>query len=90
MAFYRKKPVVIEARLFETNNESPPKNMDSLVIWMNRGQASVVAWHDDTDIYIKTLEGDMRAVVGDYIICGVNGEFYPCKSDIFGKTYEVV
>jgi hypothetical protein len=37
---------------------------------------------------IDTLEGQMRASVGDYIIQGVNGEFYPCKSDIFKKTYE--
>lgn len=39
---------------------------------------------------IKTLEGDMRADKGDFIIKGVNGEFYPCKPDIFEKTYEAV
>ena len=39
---------------------------------------------------IETLEGTMRASVGDYIIKGVNGEFYPCKPDIFEKTYEKV
>ena len=39
---------------------------------------------------IKTLEGEMLATAGDYIIKGVNGEFYPCKPDIFEKTYEVV
>lgn len=39
---------------------------------------------------IKTLEGDMRAEKGDWIIKGVNGEFYPCKPDIFEKTYEKV
>lgn len=37
---------------------------------------------------IPTLEGDMEASLGDYIIKGVNGEFYPCKPDIFEKTYE--
>ncbi len=41
-------------------------------------------------LYIETLEGNMRADVGDYIIKGVNGEFYPCKPDIFEKTYEPV
>lgn len=41
-------------------------------------------------IYINTLEGQMLASVGDYIIKGVNGEFYPCKPDIFKKTYELV
>ena len=39
---------------------------------------------------ILTLEGDMKASFGDYIIKGVNGEFYPCKPDIFEKTYESI
>jgi hypothetical protein len=42
------------------------------------------------ELFIKTLEGDVHASVGDYIIKGVNGEFYPCKPDIFEKTYEEV
>ena len=37
---------------------------------------------------IKTLEGDMRATVGDYIIRGLRGEYYPCKPDVFQKKYE--
>ena len=41
-------------------------------------------------LMIKTLEGDMKASVGDYIIKGVNGEFYPCKPEIFEKTYELL
>jgi len=41
-------------------------------------------------LWINTLEGDMQATVGDFIIKGVNGEFYPCKPDIFVKTYEKV
>lgn len=41
-------------------------------------------------ILISTLEGDMKALPGDYIIKGVSGEFYPCKPDIFDKTYERV
>jgi len=39
---------------------------------------------------IKTLEGEMTASIGDFVIKGVNGEFYPCKPDIFKKTYEEV
>lgn len=84
---YRKKPVVIEARQFETNNEVGSLNMDSLVNWMNQGKDKMQAWHNGTDIFIQTLEGEMRATVKDYIIQGVNGEFYPCKPDIFEKTY---
>ena len=41
-------------------------------------------------VFIRTLEGDMKISNGDYIIKGVNGEFYPCKPDIFEKTYERV
>lgn len=40
------------------------------------------------DLMIRTLEGDMRATYGDYVIRGVAGEFYPCKPDIFEQTYE--
>jgi hypothetical protein len=85
---YRKKPVVIEALQFETNNETNEANMNSVVGWIvnNGGKAS----HDGTDIYIETLEGRMRASVGDYIIKGVCSEFYPCKPDIFEATYEKV
>lgn len=42
------------------------------------------------DLYIKTLEGTMFASIGDYIIKGVDGEFYPCKPDIFIRTYDKV
>jgi len=45
---------------------------------------------DGTFINIKTLEGGRRASLGDWIIKGVNGEFYPCKPDIFEKTYEAI
>lgn len=86
MSHYRKKPVVVEARRFETNNEADDLNMDMLVGWItnNGGKAR----HDKTDIYIETLEGEMRAECGDWIIKGVKGEFYPCKPDIFEATYD--
>ena len=48
------------------------------------------AYQTDTDVYIETLEGVMHASPGDWIITGVNGEQYPCKPDIFEKTYEAV
>jgi hypothetical protein len=41
-------------------------------------------------LFILTLEGEMKANVGDWIIKGVNGEFYPCKDDIFKKTYNII
>ena len=56
-----------------------------------RKKAVVVeAYQTDKEIIIHTLEGDMRASPGDYIITGVKGEQYPCKPDIFYKTYEAI
>jgi hypothetical protein len=82
---YRKKPVVIEAkRLME------PNLPDEIARWCDGrvcgvGDVGAKVW-----IEIDTLEGVMRAGYGDFIIKGVNGEFYPCKPDIFEKTYEEV
>lgn len=50
----------------------------------------VEAYKTDREMEIQTLEGTMHASVGDYIITGVNGEQYPCKPDIFAKTYELL
>lgn len=84
MPQFRKKSIVIEARQFQTNNEANGAlHMDELVSWTGDN-----ARHDGTAIYIETLEGTRRANVGDWIIQGVKGEFYPCKPDIFAKTYD--
>ena len=50
----------------------------------------IEAYQTDKELDIKTLEGTMHASIGDYIITGVEGEQYPCKPDIFKKTYETV
>lgn len=50
----------------------------------------IEAYQTDIEFDIQTLEGVMHANIGDYIITGVNGEVYPCKPDIFEKTYELV
>lgn len=50
----------------------------------------IEAYQTDKELIIPTLEGNMHASVGDYIITGVNGEKYPCKPDIFHKSYEKV
>ena len=82
MSKYRKKPVEIEAVKFDGTDES--------VEWLLPQLKSGEICKDCNKLYIKTLEGVMEAKVGDYVIKGVNGEFYPCKPDIFGKTYEKV
>lgn len=76
---YRKKPVIIEAILWTGKNLSE----------IDEFTESKVKNHELV-LIIPTLEGDMYAHLGDYIIKGVNGEFYPCKPDIFAKTYEEV
>lgn len=88
MAKYRKKPVVIEALQFFDNAKSIT-NISNFI-----GDTFLVKVDyknpDKPLIPIATLEGVMYASVGDYIIKGINGEFYPCKPDIFEKTYEKV
>lgn len=50
----------------------------------------IEAYQTDKEMIIHTLEGNMKASVGDYIITGLRGEKYPCKPDIFEKSYELV
>ena len=85
MAFYKKKPVVIEAIRFIGTFE----NFDEICEWAKVNfPADSGAGGGVSAMYIKTMEGEMRADKGDYIIRGVQCEFYPCKSDIFKMTYE--
>ena len=62
--------------------------MNRIVNWISENGGE--AYHDGTDIYIRTLEGEMRSSVGDWIIKIVKDEFYSCKGDIFEATYEKV
>jgi hypothetical protein len=80
---YRKKPVIIEAELYDGSVESFLK----ISKWIGNLMSSMTS---EGKIEIPTLEGIITASPGDYIIQGVNGEFYPCKPDIFDKTYERV
>ena len=82
MAKFRKKPVVVEAvQIKEPLDEATMK-----WLWAKSKDRAIVA--EGSTISIETLEGTMRADVGDWIICGVQGELYPCKPDIFEQTYE--
>lgn len=75
---FRKKPVVIDADVWDLS----PNALDFIAF---------KGWHvdDAKQVHIPTLEGTMIAKPGDWIIRGVNGEYYPCKPDIFAKTYEL-
>lgn len=89
---YRKRPVEVEAVHYDGTN------CEAVLDFMGGPRQARVeerklpgpgrGMHDG--IVIHTLEGDMLASVGDWIIRGVEGEFYPCRDDIFRKTYEAV
>lgn len=77
---YRKKPVVIDAIRYDY----PVVNEHAMLSFLDGCR-----WRQDNDgIVIITLEGEMKASHGDWIIKGVKGEFYPCKPEIFEATYE--
>lgn len=86
MPRYRKKPVEIEAVQF--GGSSTQKH--AIRTWMDGGEYvhPCLQTMDLGPLEIETLEGTMTALPGDYIIRGVQGEFYPCKPDIFAQTYD--
>lgn len=78
---YRKKPVVIEAIQWTGDN---------YIDLCNFASCNVIAVNNSNELIVNTLEGNMIASLNDYIIKGIQGEFNPCKPDIFEQTYEVV
>ena len=80
MGYYVKKPVIVEA--FRFTNE----DRDRVFYWVTCTRFPGYE-NGKPVLIIRTLEGDMIAHLGDWIIKGVKGEFYPCKDDIFQETY---
>ena len=80
---FRKKPVVIESIQFDGENATEAAKFCGVMC--SGPDVTPVTFLD-----IHTLEGVMRADIGDWIIKGIKGEFYPCKPDIFAATYELV
>jgi hypothetical protein len=80
---YRKKPVVVDAFRFYSKNDVP-KDL-KCVCSFGLGESNLVE-----ELLIPTLEGTMKANIGDWIIKGVQGEFYPVKDHIFEQTYELL
>lgn len=78
----RKKPVVIDFVKYTGDN----RNQVIVELGMNEIGEDFIS----NDLLINTLEGEMRARPGDYIIKGVKGEIYPCKPDIFEATYDII
>ena len=88
MGKYRKKPVVIDAVLWDGQaTHELDEFMDGQSHDYGSRNNGLSQWYK---VMINTLEGVMIAERGDWIIKGIKGEFYPCKPDIFEATYEVV
>lgn len=83
---YRKKPVEIQALQWTGDN------IEEMMTFVSDDSLFFSMDDDDKieDLYITTLEGDMKANVGDYIIKGLKGEFYPCSEEIFVMSYDKV
>ena len=94
---YRKKPVIIEAIQLKGDSKTIKECLEfmgqnvneDLTIERNKFEDYCLIVNEK-GMKISTLEGEMTASLNDYIIKGVNGEFYPCKPDIFEQTYEQV
>ena len=84
---YQKKPIIIEAIQWTG------KNFDEIEKFVGNDffKLNLISHTVNTpDILIPTLEGVMKASIGDYIIKGLRGEYYPCKTDIFRETYQPI
>lgn len=93
MPKFRKKPVVVEAVTFEEfidYGKTHGGNIVNGMPWSFEYNGHPVTHENDLCYLIPTLEGTMRFTPSDVLITGVNGEIYPCKLDIFEKTYEPV
>lgn len=87
MPSFRKKPIVIEARRFLCDTTADQQHIADWCGGKLRGMKLPLS---ERIIQIDTLEGEIEARYGDWIIKGIKGEFYPCKADIFEATYEAV
>lgn len=91
MAKYRKKPVVIEAITFDELVNYGKANGGNIVNgmpWSFHYNGHPITHENDECYLIPTLEGTMQMTPSDMLVTGVNGEIYPCKKEIFDKTYE--
>ncbi len=93
MKKYRKKPVVIEAIQYNNLNKAEIEAFVGKKLYQELETETAYLAGKGTpkfSLIIETLEGNHKAMPNDYIIKGVQGEFYPCKPDIFHKTYDLV
>ena len=90
MTTYRKKPVVIEAYQFNNRVTNTPPTWMRDAVTLDQITIIFTGSPNPSHMDIETLEGTMRANIGDWIIKGLKGELYPCRDDIFQLTYDPV
>lgn len=89
MSKYRKKPVIVEAFQYDGNILIDTNGKTNIPQWIVQAfKDKILYYGTQGHLFVQTLEGTMIVSKNDYIIQGVNGELYPCKPDIFEKTYE--
>lgn len=81
---FRKKPVEVEAIQFTD------KSKNEVFGWVTCQKTASFDMENKPVLVIKTLEGQMTAMMGDWVIKGIKGEFYPCKPDIFERSYDKI
>lgn len=94
MAKYKKKPIIIEAFQYDGDLKGSDGNY-YIPDWAVKALDLGIMFYKDlgdipSELFIKTLEGNHHVSIGDYVIQGINGELYPCKPDIFEKTYDYI
>ena len=82
---YKKKPVIIEAIQWDGTNTEEVRQFCGRNAFFTQ---TIGSFNQPIQLTLHTLEGDMIATVGDYIVCGVDKEYYPCKPYIFEQTYD--
>lgn len=94
MMMYKKKPIIIEAVKWDGKNHREMWNFltGKTDDYISSSSDNFYIDHEKVTggLVIKTLEGEYPVSIGDYVIKGIKGEFYPCKPDIFELTYEEV
>jgi hypothetical protein len=84
MPKFRKRPVEVEAVQFIDS----PESLSEILDWAGKAVVVDRLLSGRAHLYVRTAEGTMHVSLGDWVIKGVAGEFYPCKPDIFARTYE--
>lgn len=89
VVFARKKPVTIQA-IRTSDAAQAHKAGQELPPWLQKAIEKGDACLDEDGVYLRTLEGTMFSSMDDWILCGIAGEIYSCKAEIFEQTYDII